>query len=367
MFKALAVSVAIILAAGLFSPHRIEADDDRKVLIRNMLNDLGGLASQRKNNWKVLKCTQGGLKRVFVSDSLDEYVAEYRGCREYGYIRDSVSVGGWCDDQNIDRTTIDTTTLRLIKAAEKGHLTEVKSLLDAGANVNAVDEDGRTALMLAALFDHLDVVQVLLKAGANVNATNNRGITALMWGFHGGGGDKTDMMVQTLLDAGAKVNVVNKEGNTALMYATQAPPVVIKTLLKAGANVNATNNDGDTVLKKAVLYDGQAANVKQLLNARAKVNVADKHGATALMWSAWKNLSDVTQILLDAGANVNAVDEDGRTALMYGAWPDHLDVVQVLLKAGAKIDATDKDGDTALSWSLASGHDDVVLMLRRWK
>ncbi len=68
----------------------------------------------------------------------------------------------------------------LIKAAEKGDTAAVKALLDRGADVNAKDENGGTALMEAALLGNNATVQALLEAGADVNAKNKYGRTALM-------------------------------------------------------------------------------------------------------------------------------------------------------------------------------------------
>jgi hypothetical protein len=64
----------------------------------------------------------------------------------------------------------------------------VLALLGKGANINAPNKEGETALRRASLFGHLDMVQVLLDRGADVNASNKYGGTALTmaeWkGFH---------------------------------------------------------------------------------------------------------------------------------------------------------------------------------------
>jgi ankyrin repeat protein len=68
----------------------------------------------------------------------------------------------------------------LIKEIGSGDLPEVKRLLAKGADVNAKDRDGSTALMIASSLDKPEVVQLLLDEGADVNARNKNGLTALM-------------------------------------------------------------------------------------------------------------------------------------------------------------------------------------------
>ena len=64
---------------------------------------------------------------------------------------------------------------RLIGAASNGNTGALKALLGRGAEVNARDENGQTALYHAAWKGRTDAVQVLLAAGAEVNARNNAG------------------------------------------------------------------------------------------------------------------------------------------------------------------------------------------------
>ena len=83
-----------------------------------------------------------------------------------------------------------------------GHVKTVRVLLDAGADVDAIDNNGWRALHIAAQNGHLEVVQVLLDAGADVHATNNRGLTALHTASQNGHLE----VVQVLLDTGADVD-----------------------------------------------------------------------------------------------------------------------------------------------------------------
>ena len=132
----------------------------------------------------------------------------------------------------------------LCKAAHKGDMVEVKRLLAAGADVNAVDKGGWSALMFAVFWGRSEVVKILLDADANPNVVSNAGSTALI---HSGFFDSNVEVVKMLLDAGAYVDTTDKNGWTALMFAAYRNHAeVAKVLLHAGANPDMKNHAGKT-------------------------------------------------------------------------------------------------------------------------
>ena len=116
-----------------------------------------------------------------------------------------------------------------------------RALLAAGAQVDARDVSGRTALMCRWL--SVEVAKVLLAAGANVDAKDCAGQTALMMA-------DTVEKVELLLAAGADVNATDLRGRTVLMHASgiAGGVEIIRLLLAAGAGVDATDPQGMTAL-----------------------------------------------------------------------------------------------------------------------
>ena len=100
----------------------------------------------------------------------------------------------------------------LVYSAKKGHIDCLRVLLDAGADVNAKNEDGNTSLIYSAKKGHTDCLSALLDAGADVNAKDKNGVTSLMYSARNGHSD----CLRALLDAEADVNAKDNFGKTSL-------------------------------------------------------------------------------------------------------------------------------------------------------
>ncbi len=147
----------------------------------------------------------------------------------------------------------------LLKSASTENLSKVRALLKKGINVDAKDNVGVTALMIASEFGREKIVQALLDKGAQVNHQRKDGYTALIIASQEG----NESVVRVLLDRGAKINYQAKNGVTALIIASQeGHEVIVQTLLARGAKVNIRENGGGTALEYA-----ETQKIKKLLKA----------------------------------------------------------------------------------------------------
>ncbi len=153
-------------------------------------------------------------------------------------------------------------------AAMTGDGEAVRSLLKSGADVNAAQGDGMTALHWAAAHDDAPMAEMLVYAGANLEAT-------------------------TRVGAYTPLLVASKAGSTAVIHA----------LLEAGSDANARTTTGVTALHLAAAADDDSS-IEQLLAHGADADVRDfSRGQTPLMFAAARNRVRAIRVLIEAGAD----------------------------------------------------------------
>ncbi|HJN42991.1 MAG: hypothetical protein CL477_08815 [Acidobacteria bacterium] len=189
----------------------------------------------------------------------------------------------------------------LADAAERRDGALVRSLLGDGADVNARQVDGMTALHWAVYHDDADTTKVLIDAGANVKSENRYGIRPLWVAVTNGNGD------------------------------------IVSMLLEAGADPNATARGEQTVLMHAA-RTGSLEAVRALLARGADPNAREARDQTALMWAAAEGHASIVHALLETGAEINPRLRSGFTPLFFAVREGHADVVHTLFEAGADVD-----------------------------
>jgi ankyrin repeat protein len=163
----------------------------------------------------------------------------------------------------------------------------MRSLLAAGAKVNQREYEGETPLMYAAAAGQSEMILFLLEQGADINAVSNNGETALVRA----GGDLST--VEVLLEKGADVEL----GAPLIRASDSGQLDTVKVLLKHGANPNAELPGGGTALIAAAVQSGSKDIVEALIAAGADVSHKNKQGKTAEMLALENNHADLAEML----------------------------------------------------------------------
>lgn len=260
----------------------------------------------------------------------------------------------------------------LIQAAFYLQAPQLAPFLERGADVNAANTAGLTALMKAV--SDVEKIRLLLKRGAKVNGVSGAGNTALIIACFEFGAAP---VVRELLKAGGDVRAANKRGANALMAAAEAGDVdVLRLLLDHGADPNSKatprKSGGDITALMTAAQLGHLEFVRTLLDRGADVNLQTAHG-NAVHFAAFTQRQDVLRLLLDHRADVNVRGQrvqsnrkdTGLTPLIYAAHHERNDptMVQWLIERGADVNARASSGETALDVARQRGRTRIVSAL----
>ncbi len=175
-------------------------------------------------------------------------------------------------------------------AVKSGNLEAVETLISTGADIEAVDYSGWTALLYASCVGNTEMAQLLIASGANVNAVNEResvsGQSVLMLASSLGG--NTGFMHAVHTDASERISVsdtvLSLEEFSLEEHLTNTTDSMLTV---ASVDVNSVVDDG--------LFAGESA----------------------LMHASWEGDIKTAELLIENGANINAVDNNGATSLDY--------------------------------------------------
>ncbi len=237
----------------------------------------------------------------------------------------------------------------------------VELLLDHNAQVDIVDNKKKTALMHASEGFHEDTVVAILAKRPSIDATDDQGNTAVMLAIQAG---RSTKIVEALLAHGAKLDI--QQG--FMLAAASGDADMIQFLFDRGAQINERDAEGKTALIRAINFDrmrnyntySTLDDIAVLLKLGAQVNIPDSEGKTPLMHAFLECYfaTEIADLLLAHKADTTITQQDnaGTTALMLASKKAPQEMVERLLKHGAQVNVQDNKGGSALTWAV-SGYD----------
>ena len=218
------------------------------------LSGPNGIAAEREDEWRAIRGVPAGkleLVRALLAHGADPNARIRKIPPRFGYSQLSY-------EHNKQGVKVFDGATPLLLAAMAGDVEVMRLLAELGADAHLATRDGTTPLMVAAGLGRyqaeslvterrtLDSVALAMELGAEVNAVNEVGNTAL----HAAAHIKSDALVQYLVDRGAEVNMANARGET---------PLIVADRFRAGsANVTVRTSTGD-LLRRLGARDDAAA------------------------------------------------------------------------------------------------------------
>ena len=267
-------------------------------------------------------------------------------------------------------------------AAREGDVETGRVMLDAGVDINEVDADNTSPLVVSILNKRYTYAKFLLDRGADPNIADARGRAALYAAIDMRNEDysalpnhkDTDLtpsidLIQALLDHGANPNAV----------LTRA--IAGRSGMDAG---DTTLGAGATPFMRAARA-GDVPTMQALLKKKADPNLTTKDGTNAMQFAAGVGYRDkgtkgteaealeALKLALSLGMDINRENNRGETALHGAASRGADTIVEYLIQHSAKLNASTKQGMTPLDYALGKNvvaqlpvpHDSTVELIRK--
>lgn len=278
-------------------------------------------------------------------------------------------------------------------AVLKGHLGIVKTLFEAGADLNVIDNNGYGLMHAAATSGNVELIDWLMQQGLTASDPDRSSVTPLfcaaeagqfaavkrLWELTPDKHNKQEGLTALLAAAkagdremliwlqaqGVPLNLRDYDGDNALIQAaTEGHFDTLKFLAGQGLDLKQNNARYGTLLTSAV-KSGNLELVKWLVEQQgADIKVVNSFGWTALHVAAYGNQEVIVRYLLGRGADPLAVAENNTNVLMLAAGNGRLELVKWLRQqARFNLEQRDQDGMSALQHAVSEGQLETVRYL----
>lgn len=240
-----------------------------------------------------------------------------------------------------------------IEAAKTGDAKAVVGAIKDGANIDATDAEGMSALAYAVLNDDYKLIKKLLKLNATVDAsaiiasaqTNNQKV------------------VKQFTKAGFDINAKNATGDTPIFHALKTGDDQLYTFFEqAGANLAIPDATGTTTLLYAIQNDKSFDLIQQLSQNEYLVNQANDSGETPFLTALTKENAPVIELLMNRGANVDVQTASGLTPLWFALEKGDMNLFNQFAERGADVNSI-RNGQTPLTHALKNNNQSLITTL----
>jgi ankyrin repeat protein len=265
-------------------------------------------------------------------------------------------------------------------ACERGDVEIVKALLDQGASISLVGQNGMNSLHCACLAGQLEIIRWLKKIGSSFETVARNGMTPLHFACQSG----NLAAVRWLIDRGVIPSVCSTDSTSALHYASTSgnKELVAYLLSDHQFDLNATNSSGllpidfaaregavELVLwlsKKMTLSESALTKLKSKAATIRKQKLLREHELHLREGAMIGDLNKI-QTALEFGININSTGgTDGYTALHFACRENKINAVQYLLKKEASVNSESSEGLTPLHIAAQKGHIEVFNLLLKY-
>ncbi|MEG0949651.1 MAG: ankyrin repeat domain-containing protein [Bacteroidales bacterium] len=245
----------------------------------------------------------------------------------------------------------------LFEACQNGDLEKARVALQNGVVPNIRNEEGWMPIHYAAENGYDEIISLLLEAGADINALNSAGFTpfqVLMICEH-----YSPLIVGQMIQAGARV------GTPLHQAILLNDPVETEQLIRNRKFVDAADDLGNTPLHLVVAVNNSAL-IVPLLEAGAPIDAFDMYETTPLQEACAMGQLYAASLLMNNGANPEHPDYNGRSALIFAAGNAHYELTDMLLQTGVAINQADHFGNTALHYAYENEEFEIADLLLQY-
>jgi serine/threonine-protein phosphatase 6 regulatory ankyrin repeat subunit B len=208
----------------------------------------------------------------------------------------------------------------LMKAASVGNSVLVKYLLNNKADIQIINNEGRSALDIAYKNNVSTDILTLLETSQENIFLKNKDVYSLIYGNRKS--ITLDQLKKWLASGIDKNSIIDDKDLDTLLthFVEKANLSIVEYLIQIGVNVNSLNSDGNNALllaSKVENKDTSASLIKLLTKAGSNLDIQDANGFSALMYVSKANNEDAIKSLLDAKAVVTTKSKSGKDALYF--------------------------------------------------